>query len=118
MLLLLENKWANVRVPSASLRGRSLPHSGVPVVQGFLLAPLVVMLDPHLGHREGLRLILLRGQLWLVVFIILMLLCLELRAAAEALDIVREESLLGTETHRVRERWRILCRKGDKNLIE
>jgi hypothetical protein len=118
VLFLLENKWAHIRVPPASLRGCSLPSSGVPLVQGFLLAPLVGIRGPHLGHGEGLRLILLRGKLWLVVSVMLILLCLELRAAAEALNVVREESLLGAETQRVRKCRRVLSSIGDYYLIE
>lgn len=122
MLLLLENQWAHIRVPPASLRGRNLPASGVPLVQGLLLAPLVGIRGPHLGHGEGqlgLILLLLGGKLGLVVSsLVLLLLGLQLRAAAEALDVVREESLLGAETQRVREGRRVLGSIGDYYLIE
>ena len=107
-------------MPPASLWGRSLPASGVPLVQGLLLAPLVGIRGTHLGHGEGqLGLILLGGKLWLVVSsLVLLLLGLQLRAAAEALDVVREESLLGAEAQRVREGRRVLSSIGDYYLIE
>jgi hypothetical protein len=61
--------------------------------------------------------LLLGGKLGFVISIMLLLLSLELRAAAVALDVVREESRLGAETQRVRECW-VLSSIGDYYLIE
>lgn len=57
VLVLLKNKRAHIGVPPTSLWCRIGPASGVPLVQGVLLAPLVGVRGSHLGQRE--RLILL-----------------------------------------------------------